>query len=167
MHHLVLRRVHSDRTHTLRFNFQGREVDFGEEQFAVITGLKCGPHRLEYDEYSPEAKSLMEKFFPNKEKVRLSNLKSVLNSWILNLGDSCTIDHMLQLSNLYFLEAFLLPRSETLFIETRHVRIASNMEAFTDFPWGRMVFNETLSRFDNSVKTIVSNKTAYALSGFP
>ena len=61
----------------------------------------------------------------------------------------------------------MLPRAETIFVETKHVLVASCEEWFNNYPWGSVVFTETLSYFESSLKSIMTYKTAYSLLGFP
>ena len=60
----------------------------------------------------------------------------------------------------------MLPRAETIFVETKHVLAASCDELFNNYPWGSVVFTENLSYFESSLKSIMTCKTAYSLSWF-
>ena len=105
MHHLVLRRVPSGKKQ-LRFNIQGREMSFGEEEFAIVTGLNFGPFPKSGLEDSPTSKKLLLRFFHGKDKICLTDLTSVLNLTISNSPVLCSLEELLLLTNLYFLEAF-------------------------------------------------------------
>ena len=61
----------------------------------------------------------------------------------------------------------MLLRAETIFVETKHVLVASCGEWFNNYPWGSVVFTETFSYFKSSLKSIMTYNIAYSLSGFP
>ena len=114
----------------------------------MITGLKCDPiPNLDLKALN-KGDSFKDRFFPEAKKVRIEALKMFLNSPI-QVSD----EDMVRLANLYLLEIFFLAKSEHSLVDLKHLLIANDLQAFNDYPWGRVIFEETAQQVINCQQT--------------
>ena len=82
-----------------------------------------------------------------------------------------TDEDLVKLANLYFLEAVLLQKDPNSYVNMDHVHILEDLDDFYLYPWGRLVFHETLKHFRNAVKSNEKGSEkkpkGYHLAGFP
>lgn len=160
LHHLVLRLCATSTKEELRFLINEEEVKFGYREFAMITGLKCDPiPNLDLKALN-KGDSFKDRFFPEAKKVRIEALKMFLNSPI-QVSD----EDMVRLANLYLLEIFFLAKSEHSLVDLKHLLIANDLQAFNDYPWGRVIFEETAQQVINANRHSSTAVTGYAMAG--
>ena len=147
----------------LCFLINGKKLHFGYKEFAIITGLRCDPPPTLKFKNKEGSNTLKSKFFPEDNKVRTENIKSVF----ANKTTIATDEEMVKLASLYFLEAILLALDMNKYIDMDHLYLADNLDDFNSYPWGRLVFDKTISSLKSSLDTIKTSKATYQLGGFP
>lgn len=164
MHHIIMRMT-SITENEILFQIGDNLLRFGPREFALMTGLNCGCLPMTTYKPSKEEDSLKMKFFRNDKKLTLS----IISREFVNATDA-TDDQLVKLANLYFLEGVLLPKEVHLTTDVDHLHIAEDLEEFCLYPWGRVVFNETIKYMKKIVTNISGHEkkpSLYHLRGFP
>ena len=160
IHHLILRLSSTSTKRELRFLLNGKEVKFGLPEFAMITGLNCEPIPNIDLKALTKNYSLKDRFFEKMKNIRGDILKSVWTNLKI-----ATDEEWVQLANLCLLELFFLAKTENLCITADHVLIASNLEVFNNYPWGRVIFEQTAESVILANKNAANKPTGYVVNG--
>ena len=165
MHHVIMRMTYTA-DNQLTFLIGESLLTFGIKEFAMMSGLNCEP--IPNTVYKPSTKenSLKKKFFPDDKKLSLMGIR-----FVFGFVTHATDEELVKLANLYFLESVLLPKEPHLYINMEHLHILEDLDEFYLYPWGRVVFKETLKHFKKMAKNTEAKSerkpSGYHLAGFP
>ncbi|CAA0827461.1 Domain of unknown function (DUF1985 [Striga hermonthica] len=143
INHILLREVHQNRSDEVWFDFGGKLLRFGIEEFAVITGLKCigKTKKLNIPKISG---GLHDKFLDGVELSR-----NHIRWQFLKKAWSCDEDAM-KFAKLHLLANFLMGSQEALRIDRCYVDLIDSPKC-DDHAWGKEVFDFTLYYLKKSI----------------
>ncbi|CAA0809716.1 Domain of unknown function (DUF1985 [Striga hermonthica] len=143
INHILLREVHQNRSDEVWFDFGGKLLRFGIEEFAVITGLKCigKTKKLNIPKISG---GLHDKFLDGVELSR-----NHIRWQFLKKAWSCDEDAV-KFAKLHLLANFLMGSQEALRIDRCYVDLIDSPEC-DDHAWGKEVFDFTLYYLKKSI----------------
>lgn len=157
--HLIQRQCKPKNTSKLNFLIGGRVLRFSLREFALITGLNCGP--------IPDVGRKSIKGGQNIKSTYFEGDKTFSRKYLnlaFNVSKNGTDDDMLKMALLYFLESFLLPKQHTVNVNMEHIEMVDDEELFNNYPWGRLAFELLV---DYMQKALVSKgATGISMGGF-
>ncbi|CAA0840918.1 Domain of unknown function (DUF1985 [Striga hermonthica] len=145
VNYILLREVHQGRTDEIWFDFGGKFLRFGIEEFAVVTGLKC--NELSKKLNIPKiANGLHDKYFAGLELTR-SHIR-----WQFLKKLWASDEDAVKFAKLHFLANFLMGSQDALRIDRCFVDMIDSPEC-DDYSWGTAVFQFTLLYLKKSIQT--------------
>ncbi|XP_060190600.1 uncharacterized protein LOC132619845 [Lycium barbarum] len=169
IHYLLLRHVDEKKKREMWFLVNDKLVCFGQNEFALITGLDYGsyPSQSRKDKVLKKGAGFCSKVTRNK-KISPRKLLSLVRASRLNK------EEMLKCCLVWFLHVILLAKYITKGVEHDMIKMADDLEFFERYPWGKESFELTLKYLKHKVdiprhqQTHADKRTAsYALYGFP
>lgn len=171
-HALLLRQTKTRMEDGVEFLIGDSITSFCEPDFALVTGLRCGP-LPDVDEYSkPEGGWLKERYFHDDDVIPLTRLEEVF----LTCNNE---DDSLRLALVLFAEGVLHGRETNKPIHKELLSLVEDIETFESYPWGSFSWNYTFQAIREGVmgreKGVdrrhndgdVISKERYSLRGFP
>ncbi|CAA0815608.1 Domain of unknown function (DUF1985 [Striga hermonthica] len=145
INYILLREVHHSRTDELWFNFGGKFLRFGIEEFAVVTGLKCA-ERSKKMNIPKISDGLHDKYFEGIDLTR-NHIR-----WQFQKKSWVSDEDAVKLAKLHLLANFLMGSQDALRIERCYVDMIDSAEC-DDYSWGTDVFEFTLYYLKKSIHT--------------
>jgi len=165
VHGLLLRRVLSEKTQELWFDYKRLPVCFGLREFAIMTRLNCG-HSY--------TNSKLQKYLLDGEKLWkliAKGKRPVTGKIVLELikSKSKKIEkYKYALCLIWFIHCILLAKASNYGVSEATVRLASTEEDFYHYPWGQNSFRLTVGYLMKDMKERQQSKgDSYNLHGFP
>ncbi|CAA0831130.1 Domain of unknown function (DUF1985 [Striga hermonthica] len=142
---IILREVHQNRSDEVWFDFGGKLLRFGIEEFAVITGLKCVGKSKKLN--IPKISSgLHDKFFDGVE-LRRNHIR-----WQFLKKAWSNDEDAVKFAKLHLLANFLMGSQEALCIDRCYIDLIDSPEC-DDHAWEKEVFDFTLYYMKKSIHT--------------
>ncbi|CAA0840687.1 Domain of unknown function (DUF1985 [Striga hermonthica] len=142
---ILLREVHQNRSDEVWFDFGGKLLRFGIEEFAVITGLKCVGKSKKLN-ISKISGGLHDKFFDGVE-LRRNHIR-----WQFLKKAWSNDEDAVKFAKLHLLANFLMGSQEALCIDRCYIDLIDSPEC-DDHAWGKEVFDFTLYYMKKSIHT--------------
>lgn len=137
--YIMSRQLKTKKKHEAWFRFAGKPIRFALREFAIVTGLPCGP-------------------FPRRSKMKLKESISEKPYWPVLFGKSevVTVASVIKMLRrrtvtdreirikyacLAILSSVLLPTSLKMKISREHAEAIEDLEDFFAYPWGRLAFD--------------------------
>ncbi|GER40043.1 hypothetical protein STAS_16689 [Striga asiatica] len=133
---ISLREVHQPRLDEMWFDFGGKIMRFGVEEFAVISGLNCNGLCKKLC-YPPVPDGLFDRYFANVGLNRQSIKCLFLNRAWINDHDG------VKLAKLHLLANFLMGAQDNLLFDRCFLDILDSQDC-DNYPWGKEVYDYTL-----------------------
>ncbi|CAA0841350.1 Domain of unknown function (DUF1985 [Striga hermonthica] len=145
INYILLCEVHQSRTDELWFNFRGKFLRFGIEEFAVVTGLKCTGQskKLNIPKISD---GLHDKYFKGVDLTR-NHIR-----WQFQKKSWASDEDAVKLAKLHLLANFFMGSQDALRIECCYVDMIDSAEC-DDYSWGTDIFEFTLHYLKKSIHT--------------
>ena len=159
MKELIQRLVKGSGDNELWFNFGGKLMKFGIQDFALITGLNCSPCN-DVGLCGSDNGHLRDKFFSNNTKLNIR----LFNSIFLN-PLKATDDELVQLANIFLLENVVYAKQDGTQVDWNALEMVTNESEFHNYPWGTKAFEYTIKSIWNVVKNLGSGTSN--IGGFP
>ncbi|KAG2332157.1 hypothetical protein Bca52824_003337 [Brassica carinata] len=130
LHYILARQLVTDKDFELWWLFVGKPIRYAIQDFALVTGLNCGP--IVGVNHQTKGKGARGK----------GTAKSKSSSISVNMGWKKYKDPLtrLRLALLVLVEGILCPTCGTTNIRPEVVRMLENMDEFLNYPWGRESF---------------------------
>ena len=93
--------------------------------------------------------SFKEKFFPNFENIDTGTI-----AYVYDTVKDVSNEDLMKLANLYFLEEVLLSKDSIRPIDKEHLDVVNHLDEFYLYPWGRVVFKETVKALRSVLKSM-------------
>ncbi|XP_052176615.1 uncharacterized protein LOC127790924 [Diospyros lotus] len=177
VHSLLLRlltREDNDEVGSLCFRICGKDVKFGREEFALITGLKFG--NIESAKRKIKVvgtPKLFTKFFPDctpKKGVSGVRLRELFRKDIASGKVKCSDEDLLSLSYLMIINE-INSKSRSKKVDMIYFHLASHWEEANSFPWANESFICTTDGARNHILNAFNQKQqkmkTYDMGGFP
>ncbi|CAA0840029.1 Domain of unknown function (DUF1985 [Striga hermonthica] len=145
VNYILLREVRQGRTDEIWFDFGGKFLRFGIEEFAVVTGLKCTGLSKKLN-IPKIANGLHDKYFAGLE-LTLSHIR-----WQFMKKLWASDEDAVKFAKLHFLANFLMGSQDALLIDRCFVDMIDSPEC-DDYSWGTVVFQFTLQYLKKSIQT--------------
>ncbi|CAA0828826.1 Domain of unknown function (DUF1985 [Striga hermonthica] len=145
VNYILLREVHQGRIDEIWFDFRGKFLRFGIEEFAVGTGLKCTGLSKKLN-IPKIANVLHDKYFAGLELTR-SHIR-----WQFMKKLWASDEDAVKFAKLHFLANFLMGSQVSLRIDRCFVDMIDSPEC-DDYSWGTAVFQFTLLYLKKSIQT--------------
>ncbi|CAA0807330.1 Domain of unknown function (DUF1985 [Striga hermonthica] len=145
VNYILLREVYQSRTDEIWFDFGGKFLRFGIEEFAVVTGLKCTGNSKKLN-IPKIANGLHDKYFAGVELTR-SHIR-----WQFLKKMWASDEDAVKFAKLHFLANFLMGSQDALRIDRCFVDMIDSPEC-EDYSWGTVVFQFTLQYLKKSIQT--------------
>ncbi|CAA0834917.1 Domain of unknown function (DUF1985 [Striga hermonthica] len=136
VNYILLREVHQSRTYEIWFDFGGKFLRFGIEEFVVVTGLKCTGLSKKLN-IPKIANGLHDKYFAGLELTRSHIMWQFMKKLWASDEDA------MKFAKLHFLANFLMGSQDALHIDRCFVDMIDSPEC-DDYSWGTVVFQFTL-----------------------
>ncbi|KAL5563004.1 hypothetical protein UlMin_032751 [Ulmus minor] len=176
IHYLILRQVGSPKKNEMWFSIGGTPVQFGKKEFALITGLNCGPRpndeTMEKHAQSTKLKKRIFKNVPTNQKITLKDIETRLAS-----DDWDNDDDQFRLALVYFVEGILIAQEWKNPIRDNYLSMVEDLDFFLSYPWGTECFKHTIASLKRDVKKKArerkekfapfNHKETWTLYGFP
>lgn len=139
----------------LWFKVCGNVVRFSIHEFAAVTGLNCSQE------------------MPDVPKVEMQKVLGVKKCTVSDLEVMFSKEKnsrkRLMMAHLLVLEGILLPHRSEASIRTSSVSLASDMEKFSKYPWGRKVYLATVDGLSkvSQHKYSGQGRPGFNLLGYP
>ncbi|CAA0807149.1 Domain of unknown function (DUF1985 [Striga hermonthica] len=140
---ITFREVHQNRSDEVWFDFGGKLVRFGIEEFAVITGLKCIGKTKKLN--IPKISSGLHDKYLNGVELRRNHIR-----WQFLKKAWSSDEDAVKFAKLHLLENFLMGSQEALRIDRCSVDLIDSPEC-DDHAWGKEVFDFTLYYMNKSI----------------
>ncbi|OIT19564.1 hypothetical protein A4A49_65698, partial [Nicotiana attenuata] len=159
IHSLLLREVVHHNGDELWHSLNGCKIHFGISEFALVTGLKCtGVAHKRYDDN--KSCGLIDRCFQGIKKL---NSQAIIDCFE---GKRWSSDHdAVKIAVLYFIHSFLFLSLPDSPVSIGHFELVESGE-FENYPWGKLVFNDTYSSLRKAFRGKRSKKYS-RLYGFP
>lgn len=162
MHQLLLR-ITSFSEFEISFRIGKEIVKFGLEEFAIVSGLNCEPFENPPYKENEDGNSFKDIHFGDCNVINLSTI-----AYVYEEGKDKNDEDLVKLANLFFLEQVLLPKDNAKAVDSHHVKLLTDLDEFYLYPWGRVIFMETIKSVSSALNTMSrGSATGYHLGGFP
>ena len=148
MHQMILHVININ-DEEISFGIGKKVLNFGLEEFAIVTGLNCESFPFSQSFAIPEDVSFKEKFFPNFENIDTGTI-----AYVYDTVKDVSNEDLMKLANLYFLEEVLLSKDSIRPIDKEHLDVVNHLDEFYLYPWGRVVFKETVKALRSVLKSM-------------
>lgn len=140
VHSVLFRQLKSKKKWETWYEIGGKELRFSIKEFAMITGLNCGPLPLQTEgNYNKRRDNqALEKFFGGS-----AGHKSSVQDLYERFKEHRMLDnYRLKLALLLIVEGVFLGGDKKRLVNVAHVRLLEDMDNFWNYPWGRVAYKE-------------------------
>ncbi|ESQ33399.1 hypothetical protein EUTSA_v10009945mg, partial [Eutrema salsugineum] len=141
VHALLSRQLVTTKKHEIWFLFGGQPLRYSIREFKEITGLNCNPEPDSTEEEEVGKTGIWKDLFG---RVKAMNVYDVLE--MLKDPDLPRWKR-LPLALTVLVDGVLFCNSKNLALTKKYVEMLSDLDRFMLYPWGRVSFNKTVSRF--------------------
>ena len=162
VHSLLLRQCNTATKDEVWILLKGSPIRFSAVEFSIITGLPFGAlPQLELTSFR-----LRDTYFDGSSKIRSDNFEKQFKLICESENNKATnpteedgnqtknanIDEdIVKLALIFFLEQALLGKENKNLIDLQWMHLVDDLEAFNQFPWGRISYERTLVSLQKSV----------------
>lgn len=132
--------VYSPTKRTLQFKLGNRVVEFGQTEFALITGLTFGP----YEQLDENVKSDFISLFEVKGKIKFDHIIKLMDT--ASLEDNSSIICR-KLVVIYLMHGLVMHTSQKGVVGWKMVLLANDANHFNSFQWGRLIYDEIVQEW--------------------
>lgn len=136
VHSILLRQTQKDADEGMQFVIGDTITTFSEQDFALVTGLKCG-ELPPLEEVPASDIWLKEQYFPGMDEITVADLDRAFEA----CSDS---EDSFKLAMVLFVEGVLNGRELTNNVETRFLNLVQDFEQFNNYPWGTFSYEHTI-----------------------
>lgn len=165
---LVFKSIRTDKVKELWFNVQGNLTRFGQQEYAVVMGLRCSlPPEDDVFNRVLEKKRLKEKYFKSLDKVSCAHLEKILIRSSTARADRYKLGLALIVEGVFYAPDNNVGISETT------LSIVDDLDLFFSYLWGRVGFSRLRgfrgrwSRKFRDAKRKNEEEISYTVHGFP
>ncbi|ESQ28821.1 hypothetical protein EUTSA_v10019815mg, partial [Eutrema salsugineum] len=167
VHALLSRQLVTTKKHEIWFLFGGQPLRYLIREFKEITGLNCNPEPDSTEEEEEEVgkTGIWKDLFGRAKAMNMYDVLEMLKDPDLPRWKR------LPLALIVLVDGVLFCNSKNLALTEKYVEMLSDLDRFMLYPWGRVSFNKTVSRFQ-APKAITDaekkeNPKTSACYGFP
>jgi hypothetical protein len=165
----VFRCIETDKKQELWFNVQGHLCRFGLQEYALVTGLRCGVlpdddrfHRV------VEKTRLKDKYFKSSDKISCAQLQNTCARSTTPRADRYKLGLAL------IVEGIFKAPDNNVGIDVETLSLVDDLDIFFAYPWGRVGYNRLIKGFGGSwarkfqdAKRRQEKEISYTVHGFP
>ncbi|CAN6870138.1 unnamed protein product [Brassica oleracea] len=140
---LLYRQLITTRKYELWYTFSTHPLRFSLDEFHSITGLNCGAFDIEDSDPKASAGSIMwqKRFDTTVGDISVAQVLEMLRNPFLASWKR------LRLALIALVDGVLCCTNKTLKLTPKYVEMLIDVPSFLNYPWGRLSFLHTLSRF--------------------
>ncbi|ESQ56385.1 hypothetical protein EUTSA_v10027124mg [Eutrema salsugineum] len=138
VHALLSRQLVTTKKHEIWFLFGGQPLRYSIREFKEITGLNCNP---EEEEEEVGKTGIWKDLFGRAKAMNVYDVLEMLKDPDLPRWKR------LPLALIVLVDGVLFCNSKNLALTEKYVEMLSDLDRFMLYPWGRVSFNKTVSRF--------------------
>ncbi|XP_024013393.1 uncharacterized protein LOC18021462 [Eutrema salsugineum] len=147
VHALLSRQLVTTKKHEIWFLFGGQPLRYSIREFKEITGLNCNPEPDNTEEEDVGKTRIWKDLFGITTAMNVFDVLEMLKDPDLPQWKR------LPLALIVLVDGVLFCNSKNLALTEKYVEMLSDLDRFMLYPWGRVSFNKTVSRFQ-APKTI-------------
>ncbi|XP_022843203.1 uncharacterized protein LOC111366736 [Olea europaea var. sylvestris] len=139
---LVFCCIQTNKRHELWFNLQGHLARFGIQEYALVTGLRCGllPDDNVMDRVL-DKRRLKDKYFKHVDKISCAQLEQTFLRSSMPRADWYKLDLAL------IIEGVFNAPDNNVGIDMETLLIVSDLDLFFSYPWGRISYGRLIKGF--------------------
>ncbi|ESQ38710.1 hypothetical protein EUTSA_v10029459mg, partial [Eutrema salsugineum] len=142
VHALLSRQLVTTKKHEIWFLFGGQPLRYSIREFKEITGLNCNPEPDSTEEEDDVGKTgIWKDLFGRAKAMNVFDVLEMLKDPDLPRWKR------LPLALIVFVDGVLFCNSKNLALTEKYVAMLTDLDRFMLYPWGRVSFNKTVSRF--------------------
>ncbi|XP_024007771.1 uncharacterized protein LOC112083890 [Eutrema salsugineum] len=142
VHALLSRKLVTTKKHKIWFLFGGQPLRYSIREFKEITGLNCNPEPDSTEEEEEVGKTgIWKDLFGRAKAMNVYDVLEMLKDPDLPRWKR------LPLALIVLVDGVLFCNSKNLALTEKYVEMLSDLDRFMLYPWGRVSFNKTVSRF--------------------
>ncbi|CAA3028901.1 Hypothetical predicted protein [Olea europaea subsp. europaea] len=139
--------IRTDKRHELWFNLQGHLARFGIQEYALVTGLRCG---LLLDDNVMERvlnkRRLKDKYFKHVDKISCAQLEQTF------LRSSTPQADRYKLGLALIIEGVFNTPDNYVGIDMETLLIVDDLDLFFLYPWGRILYGRSIRGFRDAME---------------
>ncbi|XP_024004070.1 uncharacterized protein LOC18027850 [Eutrema salsugineum] len=142
VHALLSRQLVTTKKHEIWFLFGGQPLRYSIREFKEVTGLNCNPEPDSTEEEEEVGKTgIWKDLFRRAKAMNMYDVLEMLKDPDLPRWKR------LPLALIVLVDGVLFCNSKNLALTEKYVEMLSDLDRFMLYPWGRVSFNKTVSRF--------------------
>ncbi|ESQ50856.1 hypothetical protein EUTSA_v10022987mg, partial [Eutrema salsugineum] len=142
VHALLSRQLVTTKKHEIWFLFGGQPLRYSIREFKEITGLNCNPEPDSTEEEEDIGKTgIWKDLFGRATAINVFDVLEMLKDPDLPRWKR------LPLALIVLVDGVLFCNSKNLALTEKYVEMLTDLDRFMLYPWGRVSFNKTVSRF--------------------
>ncbi|XP_024011239.1 histone chaperone RTT106-like [Eutrema salsugineum] len=142
VHALLSRQLVTTKKHEIWFFFGGQPLRYSIREFKEIIGLNCNPEPDSTEEEDEVGKTgIWKDLFGRAKAMNMYDVLEMLKDPDLPQWKR------LPLALIVLVDGVLFCNSKNLALTKKYVEMLSDLDRFMLYPWGRVSFNKTVSRF--------------------
>ncbi|XP_024014722.1 uncharacterized protein LOC18010042 [Eutrema salsugineum] len=142
VHALLSRQLVTTKKHEIWFLFGGQPLRYSIREFKEITGLNCNPEPDSTEEEEDVGKTgIWKDLFGRAKAMNVFDVLEMLKDPDLPRWKQ------LPLALIVLVDGVLFYNSKNLALTEKYVEMLTDLDRFMLYPWGRVSFNKTVSRF--------------------
>ncbi|ESQ45749.1 hypothetical protein EUTSA_v10010988mg [Eutrema salsugineum] len=142
VHALLSRQLVTTKKHEIWFLFGGQPLRYSIREFKEITGLNCNPEPDSTEEEDDVGKTgIWKDLFGRAKAMNVFDVLEMLKDPDLPRWKR------LPLALIVLVDGVLFCNSKNLAFTEKYVAMLTDLDKFMLYPWGRVSFNKTVSRF--------------------
>ncbi|ESQ37199.1 hypothetical protein EUTSA_v10002818mg, partial [Eutrema salsugineum] len=148
VHALLSRQLVTTKKHEIWFLFGGQPLRYSIREFKEITGLNCNPEPDSTEEEDDVGKTgIWKDLFGRAKAMNVFDVLEMLKDPDLPRWKR------LPLALIVLVDGVLFCNSKNLALTEKYVAMLTDLDRFMLYPWGRVSYNKTVSRFQAPKKT--------------
>ncbi|XP_024004956.1 uncharacterized protein LOC18030404 [Eutrema salsugineum] len=142
VHALLSRQLVTTKKHEIWFLFGGQPLRYSIREFKEITGLNCNPEPDSTEKEEDVGKTgIWKDLFGRAKAMNVFDVLEMLKDPDLPRWKR------LPLALIVLVDGVLFCNSKNLALTEKHIEMLTDLDRFMLYPWGRVSFNKTVSRF--------------------
>ncbi|ESQ45958.1 hypothetical protein EUTSA_v10010966mg [Eutrema salsugineum] len=142
VHALLSRQLVTTKKHEIWFLFGGQPLNYSIREFKEITGLNCNPEPDSTEEEEDVGKiGIWKDLFGRSSAMNVFDVLEMLKDPDLPRWKR------LPLALIVLVNGVLFCNSKNLALTEKYIEMLTDLDRFMLYPWGRVSFNKTISRF--------------------